>query len=295
MALFFCPECGHEVSSSAVACPNCAHPINADPPAVEPIVHKKVVATPVRRESGFPPWAFVPIGIGAILLVFFAYIMLREGSDEGNTNVNVNVAGRQRSPETVRDSRTTDVPSSSERVVVPTDPGYVPNTSTVPSSSTTVPGTSQAPVVPPDRGVVKITAKVMMPRSTGAAQPVRSAKFYLLDKDLDSILSEARVEPIEGNGFAASLGLAAVFPDRYGDFQQAAMRAIQRHIKYSGTTDSSGNASLANVNPDEYYIFGITRIGRGFAMWDAPVNIIAGENILNLSPPNVTEIPDTAG
>jgi hypothetical protein len=295
MALFFCPECGHEVSSNAAACPNCAHPINLDPPLVEPVVHKKVVATPVPREGGFPPWAFVPIGIGALLLVFFAYIMLREGEDDGNTNVNVSVAGRQRPVDAVRDSRTTDVPSSSERVVVPSDPSMPPSSSTVPSSSTTVQGTSQAPVVPPDRGVVKITAKVMMPRSTGNAQPVRSARFYLLDKDLDTILSDARVEPIEGNGFAASLGLAAVFPDRYGDFQQAAMRAIQKHVKYAGTTDSSGNASLGNVDPDEYYIFGITKIGRGFAMWDAPVNIIAGENILNLSPPNVTEIPDTTG
>ncbi len=296
MALLFCPECGHEVSALATSCPNCGHPMNPAIPAVEPVVQKRVVATPVRRESAFPTWAFIPIGIGAVLLIFFAYIMLREGSDDANTNVNVNLAGRSRnSTSSDRDSRTVDVPSSSsERVSIPEQPA-IGDTSLPPSSSTTVQGVSQAPVLPPDRGVVKINAKVMMPRSTGAPQPVRSAKFYLLDKDLDSILSEARIEPIEGNDFAASLGLATVFPDRYGEFQRAAMRAIQRHIKYTGTTDSTGNASLSNVDPDAYYIFGITKIGRGFAMWDAPVNIIAGENLLNLSPPNVTEITDTTG
>ena len=269
--------------------------MNVDPVVADPVVKKRVVA-PVRRESGLPPWALVPIGIGAVLLIFFAYIMLRESSDEANTNVNVNVAGRRQSADATRESRSTDVPASSERVALPNDPDYSPSTSSsVPSTTTDVPGTSQQPVLPPERGVVKITARVMMPRSTSGPQPVRSARFYLLDKDLDTILNEARVEPIEGNSFAASLGLAAVFPDRYAEFQRDAMRAIQRHVKYSGTTDSTGNANLSNVDPDQYYIFGITKIGRGFAMWDAPVSIIAGENVLNLSPPNVTEIPDTSG
>lgn len=296
MPLLICPECSHEVSADAVSCPNCGHPMSVLPPMVEPILKKRVVAAPVIREDGFPSWAFIPIGIGAVLLIFFAYIMMREGADNANTNVNVNVAGRRTSSDPSRESRTTDVPSSSERVAVPSDPGYVPPPSTtVPTSSTTVQGSSEAPVLPPDRGTVKITARVMMPRSTGSPQPVRSTKFYLLDKDLDTILQEARVEPIEGNTFAASLGLAAVFPDRYGDFQRDAMRAIAKHVKYTGTTDGSGSANLANVDPDSYYIFGISKIGRGFAMWDAPISIIAGENILNLSPPNVTEIPDTAG
>ena len=268
--------------------------MNIEPLIADPVVDRKVV-TPIPRESSFPPWALIPIGIGAVLIIFFAYIMLREGADDGNTNVNVNLAGRRQSSDSARDPRTTDVPSSSERAVVPSGSAYDPGATSPPSSSTTVPGTSEPPVLPPQRGVVKITARVMMPRSTNGPQPVRSARFYLLDKDLDSILTEARIEPIEGNSFAASMGLAAVFPERYGEFYRAAMRAIERHVKYSGTTDGTGNASLSNVDPDQYYIFGVTKIGRGFAMWDAPVSIIAGENVLNLSPPNVTEIPDTAG
>jgi hypothetical protein len=292
MSLTSCPECGHEVSTSAVSCPGCGHSMRVDPSVVEPT--KRVVVAQ-RRDNGFPPWALVPIGIAAVLLFFFAYIMLREGGDDSNTNVNVKLEARGTASDTTRDSQSTDIPSSSDRVTMPDDRNQVPETSSVPASSTTVPGTSEAPVRPPDRGTVKITARVMMPRTTGPPQPVRSTKFYLLDKDLATILSEARVEPIEGNSYAASLGLAAVFPDRYGDFQRAAMRAIARYVKYTGTTDNSGSAILSNVDPKEYYIFGITKIGRGFAMWDAPVSINVGENILNLSPPNVTEIPDTSG
>ena len=131
-----------------------------------------------------------------------------------------------------------------------------------------------------------------MPRSTSPTA-VRSTKFYLLDKDLESILSEARLEPIEGNTLAGSLGLAAVFPDRYGDFQKRAMRALASHIKYSGTTDGSGNASLDNVTPREYYLFGITKVGKGFAMWDSQVSVVNGENILNLSPQAITEIQES--
>jgi hypothetical protein len=294
MSLLFCPECGHEVSASAVACPNCGHPMSVSPAVDETVTAKRVVvAPPVRRDSALPPWAFVPIGIGAILLIFFAFLMFRSTSDEGNTNVNVNLAGR-RSAEVDRDARTSTVPSTTTEIETMPDSGSVPSTS-LPSTSTTVPGSSAVPVAPePVSGTVKILARITPPRST-STQPVRSTKFYLLDKDLETILAEADVEPIEGNTLAASLGLAAVYPDRYGEFQRAAMRAIARHVKYTGVTDSSGNASLSNVDPKQYYLFGVTRVGRGFALWDAPVSIIAGENVLNLSPQSVTEIPGASG
>jgi hypothetical protein len=116
-----------------------------------------------------------------------------------------------------------------------------------------------------------------------------------LDKDVETILTEARLEPIEGNTLAGSLGLAIVYPDRYGDFQQRAMRAISAHAKYSGTTDGSGTANVGGIIPKEYYLFGITRVGKGFALWDSPVSVTPGQNVINLSPQSVTEIADTSG
>ena len=123
----------------------------------------------------------------------------------------------------------------------------------------------------------------------GAPRPARAAKFYLLDKDLEIILSDAALEPIEGQTLANSFGLSMMYPDRYGDFYRQALTAIRRHVKYSGTTDGSGRAQLANIEPDSYYLFGITRAGRGFALWSNPVSIQAGDNVLNLSPQQITE------
>lgn len=287
MSLIYCPECGHEISANAIACPNCGRPIQA---AVPPVEKKVVVASP-RVERGFPTWAFVPITLLAILLLVLVYVAFRQSDDQANTNVNVNVAGRRPASEPSRDSRTVTIPPSGE-----SQPVTVPNqTTSVPGTSTSIPSTStSAPVAPPpDKGTVVIKAQIAPTR--GAPQSAKNTKFYLLDKDLEAILTEARVEPIEGNTLTASLGLAAVFPDRYGDFQRAAMRAIAKHVKYSGTTGGSGSASLSGIAPSEYYLFGITRVGHGFALWNAPVSVIAGDNNLNLSPQSVTEIEDSAG
>ena len=280
MSLLYCPECNHEVSTGADACPNCG--LRMRPPIVE----KRVLVTEAASENSFPPWAIAAVVFTGIGVLILGFLLFRSTSDQANTNVNVNVAQRRGSTtEPVRDTKTTTVPSTS------TD---VPMTS-APSQMTTVPGTetSVPNVPPPDKGVVKINARVA-PRQ-GDPRAASGTKFYLLDKDVEQILSEARVEPIEGNSLAASLGLAAVFPDRYSEFQRAAMRAIGAHVKYSGTTGGSGTTDLKGVSPSSYYLFAISRVGRGFALWNSPVSVIAGDNVMNLSPQSVTEVPDNNG
>jgi hypothetical protein len=217
------------------------------------------------------------------------YFAFRGTDDQSNLNVNVNMAGR-RPAETPRDTRTVTVPPADSQPV--TVPGQ---SVTVPGQSVTVPGTATAPPSAPlsDKGTVVINARVAPSR--GPAQPVKSAKFFLLDDDLESILSEARIEPVEGNSLTASLGLAVVYPDRYGDFYRSAMRAINAHVKYSGTTNGQGSANLSGILPDQYYLFGVTRVGKGFALWNSPVSIVTGQNVLNLSPQSITEIPENAG
>ncbi len=281
MSLILCPECGHEVSTTAAACPNCARPMHA-PPLAE---RKVVVAQPVDREGGFPTWALIPIGLLGVVLMFVAYLAFRGGDDTASTNLNVNVASKRPTTDT-RSTTTSTVPSTSVPASAPAPP---------PSQTTTVPGTSTAPPVAPvpDKGTVVLNAKATS--SSGSTQAVRGTKFYLLEEDVETILREARVEPIEGNTLAGSLGLAAVFPDRYGDFQRAAMRAIAAKAKYSATTNGSGGANLSGVDPKGYYLFGIAKIGRGFALWNSPVSVIAGDNMLNLSPQSVTEVADPNG
>lgn len=283
MSLIYCPECGHEISNSAVACPSCGRPVNA-----RPVVEKRVVIAdvPREREDGFPKWAFIPLGlIGAVLLLVFFVVMSRNSEDD-NSNLSVNVSTRRAAngsyvPST--ETQTLNVPpsSSGQSVTLPSDTAT--STVNVPGSSTSVSG---AP--PTDKGTVTIDAKIST--RTGAPRPVRNERFYLLDKDLESILSEEDIDPIEGQSLANSLGLSVLFPGRYSDFNRKAMSAINPHIKYRGQTDAAGKAQLGNVNPDSYYLFGITKTAEGFAVWSSPVTVIAGQNNLNLSPQPITEI-----
>jgi hypothetical protein len=284
MALIYCPECGHEISNSAVACPNCGRPLQAGPVAEERIVVNKVH----RDRSGFPPWAFVPLGLLGAALLFFLFMLVGRNNDEAaNSSINVNVATR-RSSAANRDTATSIEPQPISPGPQAIEPPPVTETQSV-----TVPGSQTSVTAPPDRGTVRIDAKVATDR--GTPQAVRNEKFYLLDKDVEMILSDAGLEPIAGQSLANSLGLSILYPDRYGDFHRDALKAINSHVKYSGTTDGNGVAQLKDVKPDAYYLFGITRKGSGFAIWSSPVSIIAGENALNLSPQRITEIQDNAG
>ena len=289
MSLANCPECGHEVSIDAVACPNCGRPLSAP----TPVIQRKVIVAERPTDEGFPKWVIVPIVILALVVVFLLIAITRNNDETANTRtVNVNL-GTQRSSTDSRDTTRTvnppnqvEVPSSSTTVNPPsttTAPNY-------PSSSTSVPSSQTEVTVPADKGSVVIDAKVST--KTGTIQSVKNEKFYLLDKDLDTILSDADLDPIEGNSLSDSFGLAVLYPDRYGDFRTKALNAIQKHIKYNATTDGGGKASMKDVKPDSYYLFGITKTRSGFAIWSSPVSIIGGENKLNLQPARLNEMSE---
>ncbi|MDI1243745.1 MAG: hypothetical protein PSX80_17680 [bacterium] len=141
----------------------------------------------------------------------------------------------------------------------------------------------------PTSGTVLIEAKVST--RNGSTQGARNTRFYLLDKDLESILSDADLEPIEGQSLTASLALATADQGRYAEFYRQAMSALKEHIKYTGSTDGAGKAQLGSVKPDQYYLFGVARTGEGFAMWNSSVSVIAGDNALNLTPQQLTQMP----
>ncbi|MEP6705160.1 MAG: zinc ribbon domain-containing protein [Acidobacteriota bacterium] len=283
MSLIYCPECGHEVSAAAVACPSCGRPLSA-----RPVIEHTPVITEVRRDEGVPNWIFIPLGIiGALLLVIFFVVMSRNNED-ANSNLSVNVNSRRPAATTTdrTSTTTTDIPPSSSTTVT-APPMTDTQTVTVPGSQTSV------ATAAPTKGSVIIDAKVS--GRTGSPQPVKNEKFYLLDKDLETILSEAQLEPIEGQSLTNSLGLSVLYPDRFSEFNRNALRAIKGHIKYAGTTDGSGKAELGGIEPNSYYLFGVTRSGRGFAIWSSPVGINAGQNALNLTPQPLTEMEIAPG
>jgi hypothetical protein len=289
MSLIYCPECGHEISTAAVACPSCGRPINTQPTAAP-----RIVVNREPKTDSIPPWVIAPvILLGAIVL--FGLIYLFSSGDDANTNLSVNVNARRgetaRAPErtvtttdTVATSETT-VPSSSMPVDTAPSASYPTSPQNVPGSSVSVP--------PPDKATVLINAKIST--RNGSPQAVRNTRFYLLDKDIETILSDSDLEPIEGQTLSSSLALAFADQSRYGTFYRQAMSALKEHIKYTGSTDATGKAQLGSVKPDSYYLFGVARTGEGFAVWNSPVSVTTGENLMNLSPQTITQMPLATG
>ncbi len=290
MSLANCSECGHQVSLEAIVCPNCGHPFAPKPtPVANPRV---IVAEP--KQSEFPMWVLIPVVIvGAIVLFVMIAMFQNKDDDEATRRVGVNLDTSSQS-DTLRETRTTSPPNqvevpSSSTTITTAPPSSTTTTTTAPQ---TIPPSTQTEVVnaPPTKGEVLVEAKIST--ATGSIQSVKDEKFYLLDKDLESILRDANLMPIKGQTLLNSFGLAITFPDRHGDFRRNALNAINKHIKYNATTDSNGKASMKNVEPDSYYLFGITTSRNGFAVWSSPVSIVGGENKLNLSPARLTEVSE---
>ncbi|HXG82481.1 MAG TPA: zinc ribbon domain-containing protein [Pyrinomonadaceae bacterium] len=290
MSLITCPECAHEVSSTATACPNCGHPFAA------PVVHRKVVVTEAPERDDFPKWIFIPLGLLGVVLLFVLIAFMRRDDNADGRNINVSVNTQRPAGGSLASDRTTttSIPSESSTVVVPPSSTMsVPPMSTTtapPTSSQTISGAPGSTITAPapDKGTVTLEAKIQT--SSGGVQPVRAERFYLLDKDLESILSEAGIEDETGQGLVNAYGLAVVYPSRYADTNRKVASAIAKHIVYRAQTDGSGKASMKDVKPDSYYLYGITKTASGFAVWSSPVSINAGQNELNLSPARLTEI-----
>lgn len=263
MALIYCPECGHEISTAAVACPNCGRPISANS-AIEGRT------APKRHDEGVPKWLFIPLAAVGAVIVIALLVLFSRNSEDANSNLRVGVNTQR--PDTPPINATATAPMANSQV--------------------SVPGSQVGVEVPPAKGTVTIDAKIA---ARNGPQPVKSERFYLLDKDVEAILNDASIEPIANQTLLNSFGLSVAYPDRYGDFNRRALAAIRPHIKYAGTTDVNGKATLGGVEPSGYYLFAVARSGNGFAVWSSPVSVIAGENALNLAPVTLTEIDLTSG
>lgn len=277
MSLMICPDCGHECSTSAEACPQCGRPF------AKAKVAPKVIVREVPVEKEFPRWIFVPIAILGAVVIFFLILFLRQEDETANRNVNVRVTTTP---------VTTNVRTGTSETVVTSSTPYsgdsTVTTSTPLNSTQIVPGSSTTVATPlPDKGVMTIEAKIL---NRGNAQPVTKETFYLLDKNLQSILNEANIDDPEGQGAVNAFGLSVVNPAKYKEVNQKALAAINRHIVYKTLTDGQGKAEIKDIKPNSYYLFGITKTRNGFAIWDSPVTIQAGQNNVVLEPQTPTEI-----
>ncbi|HEY0051095.1 MAG TPA: hypothetical protein VGB68_17510 [Pyrinomonadaceae bacterium] len=278
MSLITCPDCGNACSLEAVACPQCGRPLA--PPIVEPIPQREVIIQEPRVEKSFPPWAIALIAILGAGLLFALFMMMRGNSDEDNRNLSVNVSQREsanlRTPRVETGSSATDVtvprtvpPSQSSEVTVP------PSQSTSINTPPTDTRTATADNVPVGKSSLSVEAKIR--GTTGREQAVQKETFYLLKKDLRSILEEADIEDEEGQGVVNAFGMSIVYPGRYPETRRKALAAISKYTVAKTLTDAQGKAKFPDVKPDSYYLFGITKTPEGFSVWDQPITLSEGQ------------------
>ena len=305
MSMIRCPECQREISAQATACPHCGYPLVAEPDTV--IITPTVAPPPVERppvivrealveeKSNFPAWALVPIALALVLVIFGLIWMMNRNDANTNDNANLRAAGNtsvnSRTVRTSEQTTTTTVNppnSAGSTVVVPPSsttlpPSSYPN-SVPPSAPTNLPPAGSETVVanpPPtaDKGNLTLTASVL--NGKGVKQPVRAEKFYLLSKDLETILGEAGVEATEGT-YSSTLGAAIADPSRKEELQKC-LAAISPYIVSRTLSNAAGSASFKNVKPNNYYLFGVTKVGNSASVWNTSVTVNPGENTIALN------------
>lgn len=283
MSLKICPDCGNEVSTTAEACPNCGHPFK-----IEPVVRETIVTPRVEQRESVPKWIIFPVIILALAVLGLLFYLFSSSGNAGNENLNLDIAA-----EGSNSSTTVVEPNQPPNVQQPIDiPPPSSSDSTLPRTDNqqTIPTDTQTQVVEtPTAGKVELEAKVA--DKNGRITSVEREKFYLLDKDLNEILQEAKLQPIQNQNLVNSFGLSVLNPGKYGDFNKKALNAINDHIKYDTLTSAGGKATLNDVEPKSYYLFGIHKVGSGFAIWNSTVNIQAGQNTLKIQPQRLTEVP----
>lgn len=151
-------------------------------------------------------------------------------------------------------------------------PGLPPGTFTATRSATA--GT----VTATGSGVLVIQAGIVY--KVGGSQAVARVPFYLLNKDLNAILSEAGLQPDRGMSLLDTFAFATRFQgqSKYTQFYQTAMRALQPHIVAQTVTGFDGVGQFPAVPAGVYYVMGYTQTRRGFALWNVSVGIPTGQS-----------------
>ena len=307
MSLVLCPECKNEVSNQAAACPQCGFPLVPQSFEVEEPTLVRQPEVMVQRvttvKKSFPNWVFVPIALG-LVLVIFGFIWLAQTDETANRNqanaivkdhsANINTRTVSATTETTALTTTQTTVPNQPVASVPSSGGVyapppAPPTNAASSTASTITTTNlppittsevaSAPAVAPTKGVVSVKATIV--NQQGAQKPVRQEKFYLLDENLETILKRANIEPEDGD-LPTSMGVALIDPNKRAVLQKY-LAAIKPHIIHSITTDQSGSASFKDVKPDDYYLFGITKDGNSYAIWNQNVVVNAGENSLAIN------------
>ncbi|NNE98944.1 MAG: zinc ribbon domain-containing protein [Pyrinomonadaceae bacterium] len=280
MSSIKCPECSKTISSKAEACPGCGYPLSS-------ASSSRAVLSESESGTGasVPMWAIAPAVILGVVVLFGLIYMIQNNDEPVDENINISVAKeRSRNSADARSKRTpeTIVPDGTDKTIVETRK-EAENDQTLAADTKTQVRDNQE-----EKGSVKINARVS--DSKGKITPVEEEKFYLLDKKLGDILTDAKLKPIENLDLKNSFGLSVLSPEKYPEFNKKALAAINNHVKYDALSGSNGMAQMNEIEPGEYFLFAIHKVGNGFAIWSSKVDIKPGNNTLNIKPERLNEL-----
>ncbi len=116
-------------------------------------------------------------------------------------------------------------------------------------------------------------------------RPAGFTEFFLVDRDLASILSEEGINPPSNQGiqthseyWARSVQRGYQFPGVAAQIRNALARSSLRRIK----TNSLGVGNVDDLRDGEYYIIGASTLGQVGVVWSKPINLSNGDNIISL-------------
>lgn len=143
----------------------------------------------------------------------------------------------------------------------------------------------------------------------GDVKPVARTDFYLLDQDLEKIMTDAGFEPRKTNPIGSVGGLTGEksggnvgksniesfavwngYQSLYSEPLQKAQEAIKSHIVGTMTTDFNGKGEFTEVKTGGYFLMGLTRIGKQTVVWNMPIEIKAGKQSIILDNKNASVI-----
>ncbi|MFP6854291.1 MAG: hypothetical protein VB980_00800 [Opitutales bacterium] len=177
-------------------------------------------------------------------------------------------------PETLSSFPPQSIPSPSPSVSVANE---------LASESTATPSES----IPSTEAILHMAAKVPLP--DGSQRPAFASQFFLTTRQLEDLLTEAIPYPAAAKDVRQLIRLWAESEKRAGSQGvKLALDVKSVLIKAQVTkfdTDLKGEAEVAGLKPDDYYLIGIDKDDQTgiVTIWSKPVAIGRGENRVELS------------
>ena len=146
-----------------------------------------------------------------------------------------------------------------------------------PSSS---PQVTQVPM-----GNASMDLKVEVQFLNNRNRPSSFTEFFLVEKDLNTIMEDARIRiPVNqgvnsyGELWARSVQRGYRFPGVAANIRNALATTSLLRLK----TNSVGEAKLRNIKPGGYYLIGASTLGQVGVVWSKPISVRSGSNNISL-------------